>query len=421
MQHIKNKILLILGILGTIILSLLIYRNYIANNIINEIEKESIKLTDFVNAENSQIQIAQDAWRSTFTKNYFSPWSSPYLHFTAEYMYERENKIIEKYTKNPGWGLDKHPYNNEWIKQIESNMQITNSFNTNKPAITTRTTDLRVLPTKYPSFTNWTDPGEGFPFDNLQESSLHSNLPIYVLHTSKDKEWSLVITAEKTYGWINNKDIAYVDEIFIKDWQSGEFVTATKYSTPLLHENNYQGNFNIGTLLPLKSEKQDLYGVKIAYKGKDGQAKTKEINISKDNAAIWPLKATAKNIATIANEFNNSVYGWGGILETHDCSSLVKDIFITVGYWLPRNSSDLALMNYINIKELSISQKENILIEEATPFFSLIWMRGHVMIYVGYNDKRETYSFHSIWGLRTRSLYGGKDGRNIIGKAIVQK
>ena len=53
MQNLKNKIFFIFGIIGLIVLSLLVYRNYLANNIINEIEQESIKLTDFANAENA--------------------------------------------------------------------------------------------------------------------------------------------------------------------------------------------------------------------------------------------------------------------------------------------------------------------------------------------------------------------------------
>ncbi len=369
----------------------------------------------------SQVQ-RQQRWVINFKKNYFAPWNDPELHFSKKGIYEKENKFIKKFTKTPGWGFNKRPYSTEWAKHLSENMQINYPFNTNKPAITLRNIDLRILPTNHPSFTNWTDPGQGPPFDDLQESHLHINSPIYVLHTSKDKIWSLVITSEKTYGWVKNNDIAFVDQSFIQDWQNNNFITSKKEPVPILHNNVYQGHLKIGSILPILKEEQNNYTVKFASRSANGRAAIKTTNITKDHIKKWPISANAKSVAEISNELNGHPYGWGGLLGERDCSALVKDIFTAFGYWLPRNSSDIHayVKNNIPIGHLNAQEKEEKIINSATPFFSLLWFKGHIMLYLGH-DNKETYSFHAIWGLRTQTTANDKDGRSIFGRALVQK
>ena len=62
------------------------------------------------------------------------------------------------------------------------------------------------------------------------------------------------------------------------------------------------------------------------------------------------------------------------------------------------------------------SPKEAAILEQGVPFASLVWMQGHILVYVGQYKNRPVV-FHNVWGLHT---FGdnGRDGRLVIGRAV---
>lgn len=110
-------------------------------------------------------------------------------------------------------------------------------------------------------------------------------------------------------------------------------------------------------------------------------------------------------------------YGWGGYLFNRDCSLAMRDLFVPFGVWLPRNSSAQAkAWQFISFVKASPSGKESIIKDEGVPFATLLWLRGHITLYIG-EYKGEPVMFHNVWGVRTND--GNGEGRHIIGRAVV--
>jgi hypothetical protein len=82
-----------------------------------------------------------------------------------------------------------------WLNKIKQRMNLSQfdvlSFTSKNRAIVTANTFARALPEAAPDFFHASLPGQGFPFDNLQESALWVGTPLYILMTSTDKAWSL--------------------------------------------------------------------------------------------------------------------------------------------------------------------------------------------------------------------------------------
>ena len=136
-------------------------------------------------------------------------------------------------------------------------------------------------------------------------------------------------------------------------------------------------------------------------------------------APLKPLRFNSANAARIANEMIGEPYGWGGLYGRRDCSSMTRDFFAVFGIWLPRHSEDQVREagSFIDLSGLSPDQKEKTIIEKGIPYLSLLWRKGHVMLYIGQKDG-QALIFHNIWGIRTKDLQG-REGRKIIGQAVI--
>ena len=65
----------------------------------------------------------------------------------------------------------------------------------------------------------------------------------------------------------------------------------------------------------------------------------------------------------------------------------------------------------------SVNKKINIILEKGIPFRTLLYLKGHIMIYIGeYQGK--PLIFHNTWGIKTVDFFGNY-GRNIIGKTVI--
>jgi hypothetical protein len=101
-----------------------------------------------------------------------------------------------------------------------------------------------------------------------------------------------------------------------------------------------------------------------------------------------------------------------------DCSAMTRDFMTPFGIWLNRNSSQQAEQGKrIELAGLSPEDKEKTILEHAIPFRTLIWMPGHVTLYLG-GYQGQPVILHNTWGLKTKTLTG-KEGRHIIGRTVL--
>jgi NlpC/P60 family len=156
-----------------------------------------------------------------------------------------------------------------------------------------------------------------------------------------------------------------------------------------------------------------------AVADKNNHAVIKHGFVSLEASTIKPLKMTSLAAIKIANELIGEPYGWGGLYGNRDCSSMTRDFFAPFGIWLPRHSEDQVkeVGTYVNLYGLDPEQKEKVILQKGVPYLSLLWRKGHVMLYIGEQNGRALI-FHNLWGIKTRGLTG-KEGRKIIGQAVI--
>lgn len=362
----------------------------------------------------------QKKLRQDFLTHYYSPWENPYLYHSENAIRNAEIDLIKQFKKHPGYNENTYLYPDAWMTVIANNMDLPHFPNFKIKAITIVPTDLRMLPSESPSFTHWHKAGQGYPFDNLQVSRLNPNVPVYVIHMTQDHLWYLVITSEKSFGWVAAHHVAFANDDFVRQWKSQHYVTPVVENIAV--KNKSQQTYfatRIGMIYPVIQVVGNTYEVRVAARDNNQNAIIKTAVINNDKAVLWPLLANTQNIANLANRFLGIPYGWGGLYGYRDCSATLKDLFAPFGIWLPRNSLDQARSKWpVSLKNLTILQKKQMMLNHAIPFFTLLWKPGHIMLYVG-TDQNKPVIFHSPWGLRTRNYLTREEGRAVIGRTVI--
>jgi hypothetical protein len=370
--------------------------------------------------KNKELTTAETQIRADedFNTIYFSVWHQ------SEPFYARNGAVnpdFKKFGMNLGFGENKRKHTKAWLKKLQQNAALDNYPNVRYPAITIRNSNLRALPTLQPHFSSPDGDANGWPFDNLQRSSVAVNTPIFVCHLSADKAWALVETCF-TFGWMPVEDFSRVDKEFIKTWESGRYVAITRDQTTILDDNsNFGLKSSLGNIFPLVRENPANMEILMAKAG-GSNGNTAVIShgyVPREAAVIKPLRLTSSNVVKIANELIGEPYGWGGLYGNRDCSSMTRDFFAPFGIWLPRHSEDQVKEagHYIDLNGIPSLQKEKMIIEKGIPYLTLLWRKGHVMLYIGEQNGRALI-FHNIWGIRTVDLRG-QEGRKIIGQAAI--
>ena len=95
---------------------------------------------------------------------------------------------------------------------------------------------------------------------------------------------------------------------------------------------------------------------------------------------------------------------------------MIRDFYTPFGLFLPRNSFDQAndkKDEVISLESKTRDEKIKIIKDNALPFATLFYMKGHIMMYVGTHDD-QIVIFHSIWSVKTLNK-----GRFVIGGSFV--
>ena len=347
-----------------------------------------------------------DKSKTDFLNKYFWIWSLKELSYTKkEAMWGLSYKNRKIYLENH------QRASKEWF-----DYQITNSnfdeYNSLKlKAITLVNTNLRIIPTNSVLFYNPTKPGEGFPFDYNQNSLLKINTPLVVSHYSKDKAW-VYVQSSTAGGWVSIKNIAFVDDKFINDFKTDDYYVSI-FEKFFLYDTEFREYVKIGTLFPKKYDKY-----LIAKKQENGFAKLYYANIDDKYVSKFPLEYNPLNIQKIASQLIYEPYGWGGLKGHRDCSSFTQDFFTVFGKYLSRNSSAQKSNGiYHDIKDFSNEKKKEYIIKNGVPFSTLVYLKGHIMLYIGVKDN-EPLVMHNIWSVKLKNWWG-KEYRHIIGKTQI--
>jgi len=347
----------------------------------------------------SQIQVMskreQKQYDDRYNKKFFKPWFRKSMGLsrkerTWQFTFAKQ-RVYTRYRKR----LPK-----KWFTYQIRNSNFKAYSSVLKPAITLRHTDLKIYPTKQDFYYDPKRTGEGFPFDYNQNSSVNINTPLLVSHYSKDKRW-VYIRCSYAYGWLPVKDIAFVTKSFKKKFMNHNYAVSIKDNL-FIKDKNFKTIVKLGTIFPIDRKSKKYM---IASKNRKGYAQIKLVRTSKKwIVAKKPIAFTASNVALISKQLVGEPYGWGGKLEARDCSSLTKDFFAPFGIFLRRNSKQQSYdgKRVTKIRWLSAKKKKEIILRKAKPFRSLLYVGGHVTLYVG-QKKGEPIILHNYWGSRLKN------------------
>lgn len=372
-----------------------------------------------------------------YIREFYAPWKRHASLFTAkEVFYFRYSYPKGRY----GFAENLRPIEPRAWQALLDNCNAEAFPSRSIHGIMVTNTALRAMPTHKPFFKNPDKAGEGYPFDYFSHAALWVGTPVFVSHISHDGLWVYVET-QRVSGWVPVRDVARVDESFMTRWRSLPLGAVMRDGVVLGSQHDYVSGrgaqsvmAHVGTLLPLQ-------GADVLYPARslDGRAlvhKASLQNLSLSPAVAgntpatqssmaqgksiqpYPVPLTAAALARVGNVMMGQPYGWGGYLDNRDCSALMLDIFTPFGLWLPRNSGQQAKAGkVVSLAKLDASAKKALIRETGKPFTTLLWLPGHIVLYIG-EYQGEPAIYHDIWGVRVQDETGATS-RGVIGKVAI--
>lgn len=353
--------------------------------------------------------------QNNYNRFFFAPWHQEKPQFGREEV----SGFFNVYLKKIDDGGKKKKAKKAASKRYLSNARLDSYPNKAIYAITIRHLDMRGLPAVRVSYTRKDRKAlSNQAFDRLQVSSVPVNTPVFISHLSKDKKWCLAETGF-AFGWVMARDLAFVDADFMRAWENGSYAAFIKDRVPVRDARGYHFRASIGSLFPKVGEDEDGLKILVAVLGRKGKASILHARVMKTQATTTPLVLNLHNLASMANEFVDDPYGWGGKDEKRDCSSMVRDLFTPFGIWLPRHSADQASQGgyYIDLSTRSREEKLAAIINQGIPYLTLLWLKGHIMLYVG-APTGEPLVFHNFWSVTTMDTEG-RMGKKIVGHTAI--
>ncbi len=353
-----------------------------------------------------------------------SPWNPYYIASILRRGAERVRDLnISKYLgeQSVSWGENFRVHSVQWKREVRNNAatRIDAVYRPAGRGIALRETLVRDLPTTDPAYDDPRQAGQGYPFDNLQNSSIRPGTPVYILTHSHDRRWKYVLSPTVT-GWVHSEDIAVADRKFVSEWLAladnhlGAFI---KQPVSVRQRGLYYFTARPGTILPFSNKMPGFFDVAVPAGKSDGHAQMRQVRLKDEEFVAMPWKMTPANLAVLLQSMSGRPYGWGNYNFYNDCSAEIRSLMMPFGLFLPRNSAAQiqATARLVDLSKENISRRLSYLKEHGRPFTTLVWIPGHIMLYIGntvIDGRKVPMTYQNIWGLRpadsaSRSIIGG--------------
>ena len=281
-------------------------------------------------------------------------------------------------------------------------------------ALTIDRTDLRLLPEE----AGWFESATDTHYDQLQATVIDPSEPVAVLIDSQDRNF--VFIESRTYaGWVKPSALAFTDRT---TWL--KYAAPKNYLTVIASRKTIpQGKafYQMGGRVLLRAndlQKDGTWAINVPTADPNGILIEQGLNIPNDKFVVkGTLSCSENNLVRQAFRFLGEGYGWGGLEKNVDCSSFVQDVYRSVGIELPRDTSkqEKAMARSISLKNMSRAQRLEILKKSKSG--SLLFAPGHVMMYLGTDDKGEPIVIHSMSSYFT--FDGGQTAKHYVKKVLV--
>ena len=309
-----------------------------------------------------------------------------------------------------GLYLDGKPVDESYYEAIRNNIknvELSDNESVRYGICTTRTV-LKAYP-----YENWLSDTEwDREWDELVNSAVLVGEPVVLYNTSADGKFihAKIACCE---GWISAEDVAVCKDR--DEWTRAkthnDFLVVTGervWLEPGYDADLSEKQLTMGTVLELAdgvdfSQTNRLawnnYAVIMPVRRADGSygEKTALISANRD-VNVGYLPYTSANIVKQAFKSLGNRYGWGGMLDSQDCSSFVREVYLCFGLVLPRNTTWQAVMpvDVTDISGMTDDEKKGVL--DGTPPGSILIWSGHEMIYLG-EDNGFYYTINDVSSL----------------------
>ena len=262
-------------------------------------------------------------------------------------------------------------------------------------------------------------------FDYQYQTMVRVGEPLIVKGVSADRRFYHVFTSCVS-GWISVEDVAICADKaqWLAAWQFDPSETLVVYddkiTTPASNVAPETANRKLpmGTCLKLakESEWSGLVSNRSAYNNhvvwmpvrqEDGSYLSKLALIPesrKVSEGFLPL--TSANLARVALNQLGDAYGWGGMLDSDDCSGYVRDVYKCFGLELARNTNWQAAQPVRKFDLTNLSSTEKTELIKALPVGAVLIFNGHEMFYLGHEGDKlyiiSSVSSAMVDGVRTR-------------------
>lgn len=249
------------------------------------------------------------------------------------------------------------------------------------------------------------DPADlDFDYQNL--SAIRVNEPVVIRASSADGKYYAVLT-DSASGWVRAEDLAVCADK--AEWLSAWDIPAEKAvviygdrvwtSASNAQPETAKRMLTMGTVLEqadwpgpetLAANRATYYNyvVYLPVRGEDGSYEKRAalLPMGKD-VSLGYLPLTGENIAKVAMNALGDVYGWGGMLESNDCSGFLRDVYHCFGLDLARNTTWQTAMPVAKADLTGLCSEEKCRILDALPLGSALYFKGHTMLYLGHTDE----------------------------------
>ncbi|GAA7767781.1 SH3 domain-containing C40 family peptidase [Helicobacter pylori] len=374
-------------------------------------QEASSYLASSQNGSHNNQSINPQALRENLKESYLKAWYSPWLDAKIKSNKKEVFWILKEMNKSTGYGEDLKPNAKAFNDKLIKSMDIERYPSAKIRAVVVRDSDVRAVPTNKPYYLSQ----KGYPFDRYQNSLIFQGTPVLITHFNTDKTYAH-IQSSFVYGWIKVSDLAYMHDKDIELLTKlKNYVMPIKDKIPLYTDyGDFYTDARVGELFALipqsqnasqKPQKKELKAYGFLRDAK-GYADLQSVILEEKDFFVFPKAFNSENMAYFIDTMLGQKYGWGGLLGNRDCSAFTRDSFANFGILLPRNSyaQSRYANNYMDLSSMKAKEKEDYILKNATPFGTLIYLKGHIMLYLGaYNH--QAIVAHSIWSVQTQKHF----------------
>lgn len=249
-------------------------------------------------------------------------------------------------------------------------------------------------------------------WDEFVSAAVAVNEPLVLQFTTADGKFTLA-KSQCCSGWVPTADIGFCADK--QEWEMYRkpedilVVTGEK----LYLEASADADLNakmltMGTVLPLVKEDPGIvsfrlpwgnYVVKMPARNEDGSFYQKNALIPAGrDVNVGFLPYTTANVVTQAFKSLGNRYGWGGMMNSQDCSSYSREVYLCFGLELPRNTTWQSKMpaEVTDMSGMTTDERKALL--DTLPAGTILIFPGHEVLYLG-EDNGLYYTINDVYSL----------------------